>query len=200
MNLAINSAALVAAPAIALSPVSALEAPEPDPIWEAIEEYRASAATSAAAEADYAAREKRVLSELGKMHPSIAVGALRFPGPMPPSLPELVYSVERLDQLVPPDEFPVINTRYRADLEAQIREHDAIVGDSEEVAAAAYGAAQDALHNALTVIPTTMAGILALLEFARSEREAVGAMFEDHMMLDALETVSEALRDLTAAA
>jgi hypothetical protein len=197
---ALLSTAAMAIPAAALSPMAALAAPEPDPIWAVIDEYRAAAAVLSAAEDDYSARDKRLKSELGKMTPSISVGVMRFHGPTPPSQPQTVYNVEQLDGLVPPGQFPIINARYRADLEAQQREHDGIMGGADQASAEAYDAAQVALHNALTVVPTTMPGVLALLAFMVEVRNDRGSFLDDDIMLDAIDTVSEALRDLTAAA
>jgi hypothetical protein len=101
---------------------------------------------------------------------------------------------------VPPDQFPIINARHRADLEAQQREHDAIMGGAEQASAEAHDAAHEALYNAVLVVPTTMPGVLALLALMGETRNDRGSLLDDDMMLDGITTVSEALRDLTAAA
>jgi hypothetical protein len=85
-------------------------------------------------------------------------------------------------------------------LEAQQREHDAIMGNAQQASDEAYDAAQEALHNAVTVVPTTMEGVLALLVLISQERNERGSFLHDDMMIDAINAASDAVLDLTDAA
>jgi hypothetical protein len=69
----------------------------------------------------------------------------------------MVYSI-------PPDRFSEMNADAHAALDAKIEQHKAIVGDGEKVMYAAMDAETEALDTLIWTTPTTMAGVLALLE------------------------------------
>jgi hypothetical protein len=103
-----------------------------------------------------------ILIEQGlALSPFVAV--LDVSGPGGPQ-PIVAYKHEYIDRLVPPDRFSEPNAAAYASLNAQIERHKAIVGDSADVLYAAQDAETEALDTLIWTQPTTIAGVLALLE------------------------------------
>jgi hypothetical protein len=95
---------------------------------------------------------------------------------------------------IPADRFSEPNAAAHAALDAQIERHKAIVGDSEKVMYAAQDAETEAADTLVWTTPTTIAGVLALLEFMPELRRS--RVLDDDRADSLLCSVAEALRDL----
>jgi hypothetical protein len=185
---------LVTLPIVAALPVSGSDfaaASEADPIFAVIEAYRAAAKTHAAACSEFSRREEMLIEQGWGLGPFISV--LDVSGPGAPH-PVLVYKHEYVDIHVPPDRFPEVNAAAHATLDAKFEQHKAILGDTEKVMYAAMDAETEALDELVWTVPTSIAGVLALLELCPELRRASGL---DADQADAiLVSVADALRDL----
>jgi hypothetical protein len=88
------------------------------------------------------------------------------------SRPVVVYKHEYVDIHIPPDRFSKVNAAAHASLDAKMEQYKAIVGDSEKVMYAAMDAETEALDELIWTPPTTIAGVLALLELLPELRRA----------------------------
>jgi hypothetical protein len=161
--------ATVSAMADAAAPEDALASSGADPIFALIEEYRAAAKVVAAAASEVSRRED-VLIEQG-LGLQAFTSVLDASGPRNPQ-PTTVYTHEHIDLLLPVDRFSKPNAAAHTSLDAQIERHKAVVGDSEKVLYAAQDAEDEALHDLVWTVPTTIAGVLALLELLPELRRA----------------------------
>jgi hypothetical protein len=78
--------------------------------------------------------------------------------------PVMLYKHEYVDTHTPPDRFRKVNAAAHASLDAKMEQHKAIMGDSEDVLNAAQDTETEALDALAWTVPTTVAGVLALLE------------------------------------
>lgn len=108
--------------------------------------------------------------------------------------PTMVYKHEYIDRLLPADRFSKPNAEAHASLDAQIERHKAIVGDGEDVLYAAQDAETEAVDTLIWVTPTTIAGVLALLELMPELRRS--RVLDDDQADAILVSVAEALRNL----
>jgi hypothetical protein len=182
MNMILGTA--VAGSAIASKPAAAAD----DPIFALIEEYRAAAKTLAAACSEHSRREEILIEQGWGSGPFISV--LDVSGPRAPH-PVLVYKREYIDVHIPPDRFSKVNAAAHAEFDAKLEQHKAIVGDSEKVMYAAMDAETEAVDSVVWTVPTSIAGVLALLDF-RSEASDMNDEQTDSLLC----SVAEALRDL----
>src|SRR6266436_3060918 len=84
----------------------------------------------------------------------------------------MIYAHDQIDRHLPPDRFSKANAEARASLDAQIDRHNAIMGESESVLYAAQDAETEAVDILIWTVPTTIAGVLALLELLPELRRA----------------------------
>ena len=181
--------ATVSASAGSAAPVAALASGEPDPIFSLIEDYRAAAKAVTSAATDLSRREEMLIEQGLGWYPFISV--LDVSGPGRPQ-PTMVYKHEYVDRLLPADRFSKPNAAAHAALDAQIERHKAIMGDSEALLHAAQDAETEALDNLVWTLPTTIGGVLALLEL----RPELPRHMDDDQANALLTSVADALRDL----
>jgi hypothetical protein len=109
-------------------------------------------------------------------------------------MPTMVYTHEQIDQMLPPGRFSKANAEARASLDAQIERHKAMIGDSERVLWAAQDAETEALDTLIWTPPTTIAGVLALLELLPELRRA--RVMDDDQADAIIISVIDALDDI----
>jgi hypothetical protein len=195
----LGAAASVPIVALAAAPALAHVINEPDPVFAAIERYRIAAKAEDDAEADYSRREKILLENVGQRHPSIGVFDLSNPhGPMY-GHQITAYSHKQIDGLCPPDRFPDMNKLHHGWFEDLAKRHADIMGDAERVRQDAAEPSEAALADLVETVPTTMAGVFALIEWQREmfdESDSRQALHTGHyaMMCDA---IGDGLRGLT---
>src|ERR1700722_2247764 len=183
--------ATVSATADAAAPVAALASSDVDPIFALIEEYRTAAKTVAAAAPEVSRREDLMIEQgLGTYPVTCVLDATARGKPMP----IMAYSHEHIDQLLPPDRFSKANAEAKAALDVQIERNKAAVGDSEDVLYAAQDAEDEALHDLVWTVPTTIAGVLALLELLPELRRA--RVLDDDVADALIISVTDALRNI----
>lgn len=170
---------LVALPIAGAMPVSAMASSDVDPIFALIEEYKLAAKAVAAAASEVSRREELVIHEGLGPYPAVCVVDRQLLKPVP----TLVYAHSGIDRMLPPDRFSRANAEARASLDAQIERHEAILGDSEAVLYAVQDAETEALDTLVWTTPTTIAGVLALLELLP---ELLRARVVDHDQADAI--------------
>jgi hypothetical protein len=154
--------ATVSATAEAAAPVAAVASSDVDPIFALIQEYRAAAKTFAAAASEHDRREEMLIEQGLGSSPFISVLEMRS-GPFS-NQPVMVYKHECVDIHIPADRFSELNATAHASLDAKFEQHKAILGDSEKIMYAAMDAETEALDTLVWTPPTTIAGVLALLE------------------------------------
>jgi hypothetical protein len=178
----------MAIPDAAAAPTAVASA---DPIFSLIEDYRTAAKTAAAAASEVSRREDMLIEQGLGLSPFISV--LNASGPGNPQ-PTMVYKHEYIDRMLPADRFSKPNAAAHASLDAQIERHKAVVGDSETVLYAALDAETEALDTLIWTPPTTIAGVLALLElFPELQRARV---MDDDQAAAIIISVIDALDDI----
>ena len=187
---AVLALATIPATAVAAAPMVALASSD-DPIFALIEEYRAAAKTVAAAASEVSRREARLAEEALGGYPFIS--ALDMSGPGRPA-PTMVYKHEHIDRLLPVDRFSKPNAEAHAALDAQIERHKAIMGDSESALNVAQYAETEALDALVWTRPTSIAGVLELLELLPELRRA--RVIDDDQADAIIISVIDALRDI----
>jgi hypothetical protein len=166
---AVLALATIPATADAAAPMAAMAPSGVDPIFALIEEYRAAARIAAAAASEVDRREEMMLEQgLGTYPVTCVLDAAARGKPMP----TMAYSHEHIDQLLPPDRFSKANAEAKAALDVQIERNKAAVGDSEDVLYAAQDAETEAVDTLIWTVPTTIAGVLALLELSPELRRS----------------------------
>jgi hypothetical protein len=175
----------------AAAPMAALAASEVDPIFALIEDYRAAAETVAAAASEVSRREEMLIEQGLGTYPVICVLDAAARGK---PMPTMAYSHVHIDQLLPPDRFSKANAEAKAALDVQIERNKAAVGDSEDVLYAAQDAETEAVDTLIWTVPTTIAGVLALLELCPELRRS--RVLDDDQANAILVSVADALRDL----
>jgi hypothetical protein len=183
--------AAVSATADAAAPMASLASSGVDPIFALIEDCRAAAKTVAAAASEVSRRENMLIEQGLGLSPFISV--LDVSGPRGPQ-PTMVYKHEYIDRLIPADRFSKPNAAAHASLDAQIERHKAIMDDSESVLYAAQDAETEALDTLIWTRPTTIAGVLALLELLPELRHA--RVMDDDQADAIIISVIEALDDI----
>ncbi|MGJ5136858.1 hypothetical protein ACQR1V_02630 [Bradyrhizobium oligotrophicum] len=136
----------------------------PDPVWRAIEHWEASRAGINAAMTDIKRKEAAIDAMVGARSISLAdarTGQVR-----------ILVSDRDIDAMFPPGKFPRQNMALRRALDIQRKRWDAEAGrcglDSDQIAEAAFDAEADAMDALLATVPTTLAGLVALI-FAAQE-------------------------------
>jgi hypothetical protein len=157
-------------PALATAaPMAALASSGVDPIFSLIEDYRTAAKTVAAAASEVDRREEMMIDHgLGSYPVTCVLNATSHGKPTP----TMAYTHEQIDQMLPPDRFSKPNAEAHASLDAQIERHKAVTGDSERVLWAAQDAETQAVDTLIWTTPTTIAGVLAVLELLPELRRA----------------------------
>jgi hypothetical protein len=162
-----------------------------DPIFSLIEDYRTAAKTVAAAASELSRREEMLIEHGLGMYPFTSV--IDASGPGSPK-PTTAYTHEHIDLLLPVDRFSKPNAEAHASFDAQTERHKAIVGDSEDVLNAAQDAETEALDTLIWTPPTTIAGVLALLELWPELRRA--RVMDDDQTDAIIISVIDALDDI----
>jgi hypothetical protein len=108
--------------------------------------------------------------------------------------PVTVYKREYVDVHLPPYQFSALNAAAHAELDAKIGQHKAIKGDSEDVLNAAQDVETEAVDDLVWTRPTTMAGVLALLELLSELRRA--RVMDDDQANAIIISVIDALDDI----
>jgi hypothetical protein len=171
--------------------MASLAPSEVDPIFALIEDYRTAVKTLAAAASEHDRREEVLIEQGLGLSPFISVLEMRS-GPYA-NEPVMVYKREYVDIHIPPDRFRELNADAHAAFDAKIEQHKAVVGDSEKVMYAAMDAETEALGTLVWTTPTTIAGVLTLLELLPDLlRARIGADEAAALIV----SVIEALRDL----
>jgi hypothetical protein len=186
----------------AAAPTASLASSAVDPIFALIDVYRAAAKTLAAATSEHDRREEMLIEQGLGSSPFISVLEMR--SGLYANQPVTVYKREYVDIHIPPDRFRELNADAHAALDAKIEQHKAIVGDSEKVMYAAMDAETEAVDSLLWTTPTTIAGVLALLELLPDLRRArvLDADQADAIIIsviDALDDIHPKARSASAA-
>lgn len=187
--------------ALAAVPATARTVSEPDPIFAAIERYKVAARADDDAEADFARREKILLETVGQREPSI--GVINLSGnPRGPGYGQQVtaYSHEQIDALCPPDKFPDMNRLQRAFFDDLAKRHKEIMGDAERVRQDTTEPAHEALADLVETVPTTLAGILALVGWQRETIDGDSQALHTGHCAMICDSIADALRNLYAQA
>jgi hypothetical protein len=171
---------------------------EPDPIFAAIERYKIAAKAESDAEADFSRREKILLEKVGQREPSIGVFDLSNPQSRVYGRQLVAYSHEQIDALCPADRFPDMNQLHHASFKDLAKRHADIMGDAERVRQDAAGPAYEALADLVETVPTTLAGILALLDWQRESIDADSQSLHTGHFAMVGDAIADALRGLSA--
>jgi hypothetical protein len=110
------------------------------------------------------------------------------------SRPVVVYKHEYVDTHIPPDRFSRVNAAAYASLDAKMEQHKAILGDSEYALNAAQDVETEAVDTLVWTSPTTIAGVLALLELLPELRRA--RVMDDDQVDAIIISVIDALDDI----
>jgi hypothetical protein len=106
---------------------------------------------------------------------------------------------EQIDYHCPADIWPEENAREHAELSAMIAERDSVCVPTELAMNEAYEAAIETLDAAVETVPTTMAGLMALLELQRDLWELNDDVFDRGHLSFICESVESALKNLQTA-
>jgi hypothetical protein len=158
-------AGLAVLPAAASLPIAA--AAEQDPIFTAIERHRQTDIVKRAKEAE-ANRFSKLADEM--VGPSdIEIESKTEPGTIVKACCWL-----HIQEAVPQEKFPELYEHYNALLEERRAARRAVNGryESDEWGQAEYDANMDALQAFAETIPTTQAGLLAMLIYSQEVRDA----------------------------
>lgn len=149
-------------PAVLPAAMRAAASAEPDPIFAAIEVHRKAKAAAAAAFAEVERLTTIADAEVGPR--SLPVLNMVQPGRFKEFVD--VTSWIDIDQLVPAEIYPDENAHFRERLRRQQEDHDAIVGDTDEITDEPCAVLWTAIDDFAETVPTTMAGLLAMILYA----------------------------------
>lgn len=149
-------------PAVLPAAMRAAASAEPDPIFAAIEVHRKAKAAAAAAFAEVERLTTIADAEVGPR--SLPVLNMVQPGWFKEFVD--VTSWIDIDQLVPAEIYPDENAHFRERLRRQQEDHDAIVGDTDEITDEPCAVLWTAIDDFAETVPTTMAGLLAMILYA----------------------------------
>ncbi|MBR1190068.1 hypothetical protein [Bradyrhizobium sp. AUGA SZCCT0160] len=181
---AVLTLATVSGSQAAASPVTA----EIDPIFALIDDYRAAVKEVEAAATEVSRREEFIIQEGLSPYPVVCVVDRTLLKPVP----VMAYSHAHIDKLVPPDRFSKANAEARAALDVQTKRLKDIVDDAEAALNAAFDAEVEARDTLVWTPPTTVAGVLALLELWPEMRSALDDDQADAIrisVIDALQAI-----------
>ena len=145
---------------------------EADPIFEVIEAHREAAAASAAAMAEI----KRLVDLADQI-----VGC----GIQVPSMIEPGTSVEGrywtdLEDVIPLEQFPEQHAHYRALLREHNAAREAVTGDTDPIGEEEFAAEWELAGEFVETVPTTLAGLLAMLIYADKMLEKENDVFGEY--------------------
>jgi hypothetical protein len=197
MNMALKSTAVVAA-ATAL-PATA-KASSDDPIFAAIAAYRDADTAHTKACHEYSEAEAWFDDEFGHMVPSALTKEIteKLTTEIDPDFRlNPLSSHEQIDQLsgFPPD---TVAAMHR-ELDRQTAIHDERVKPSEEAQGQACDASGAAIREMLNTVPTTPAGLMALLEAVRDDQRLAEFLAINEPMEELLGTVAKFVDNRPAA-
>jgi hypothetical protein len=155
--------AALAIPAVAIAPTALLASSDADPIFAAINAYMKARDVFNSA-ADEHVLAERELHAAGDLFPRTASKGNPHSGLRGP-----VFSRthKEIDQYTPVAWFPTENAREHAELSAAEARRDARITPLEQAKDAAWDAEREALGELVVTVPTTMPGVMAMLEFHR---------------------------------
>jgi hypothetical protein len=155
---------LAAAAMPATAPESAACA---DPIFAAIAAHRKAKAASDAAWAEVERLQKLAAETVGPRH----VMVLNMAEPGPVKMFEEATSWLDINKLVPRETHPELNGFYQARLKQQTEAYDAITGNTDKITEEPLDAYWDSIDEFIDTVPTTMAGLLAMIRYAAEIEE-----------------------------
>jgi hypothetical protein len=195
-TLMIVGSAAIASVTAGRSAKAALAASEPDRVVALIEAHKLAQANLRAAEAASSAVD-RDLQSGGLLFPK--VNSLGRTSPDGVISPHTCGDHEDIDFFCPKDMWPEENAREHAELEALIRERDAVQIPAQTAMNEAYDTAVATLDEAVENVPTTMEGVMALLKLQRDLWEMNTGLVDSNHLSFICESVESALLNLRAA-
>ena len=105
---------------------------------------------------------------------------------------------EEIDRYTPADMFPSENEREHAELAAAISRRDARLLPAEEARDTAWDAEREALGELVQTVPTTMSGVMAMLQFHREWLDGDDALDVDCLSC-LVESIHRALEEMQSA-
>jgi len=176
-----------------VAPAASLASGEPDPIFAAFEAYKKTQAVFNAA-SDVHGLAERELEAAGDLFPTtVSIGNPHsgLPGAT------LSRTHKDIDDYTPVDLYPLENEREHAELSSAIARRDARLIPAEEALEAAWDAEREALGQLVQTVPTTMPGVMAMLELHRDWANGDDAIDADYLSC-LVESVHQALEEMTA--
>jgi hypothetical protein len=180
--------AALAGLAVLPAAIPATAAASADPIYAAIGAHRKAAAASCAASAEvkrlYDLADKiagpREIDVPSMLEPGTTVKASIFPD---------------IEQAIPSAQFPEQYAHYVALLEERCAARFAVTGDTDPIGEEAYAAEWAALDDFAETVPTTLAGLLAMIVYAGECRETDCGAFagSNCSLIETLATATKAL-------
>jgi hypothetical protein len=185
------SAGTLAAAALALDVPQAVTVPNhgrPDPVYAAIEAHRTARAASCAATAE--------IKRLCDLADEIA-------GPRKIDIPSMIEPGTTvrasiwldIEEAIPSAQFPEQYAHYFTLLEESRAAHFAVTGDTDPIGKEEYEAEWDALGEFADTVPTTLAGLLAMIIYAAECQEHDLDAFTDRdcPLIENLATAAKAM-------
>jgi hypothetical protein len=183
----------IAGSAAAAGGIAALALPnakasEPDPIYAAIEAHRKAGAASCAASAE--------IRRLYDLADEIAgPREIDIPSMLEPGTTVKASIWLDIEQAIPSAKFPEQYAYYLALLNERSEAHYAVTGDTDPIGEEEYAAEWDALDEFADTVPTTLAGLLAMMIYAAEVRERDCGAFTDRRcaLIENLATAAKAM-------
>ena len=182
---AVATTAITARPALASPPHGT-----PDPVFDLIEQYKK--ARHALQEAEFAHRlVEREMKADGTLFPrTVSIGNKDSGLPRPVST-----SHADIDMYTPADLFPQDNKREHEEMSAAIALRDSRLKPLETAMDDACSALDETIWELVNTVPTTLAGVLALLKVQRDYSDGMGCL-ESDVAAALMSSVETALLDL----
>jgi hypothetical protein len=148
--------------ALASPPASAAD----DPVFALIDEYNEARSVLREAEAAHILAERQMQAD-GSLFPRVVSIGNRYSGlPRPVSA-----SHADIDMFTPVDLFPQDNKREHEELSAAILRRDVRIKPLQEAMDDAWDIERQVVEDLVQTVPTTIAGVLAMLKFQRDYSE-----------------------------
>jgi hypothetical protein len=183
---------IVAALPVAMAPVPALASSDADPVFDLIEQHKEARRALREAEAAHSLAEREMAD--GTLFPrTVSIGNPYSGLPRPVST-----SHADIDTYTPADLFPQDNKREHEEMAAAIALRDARITPLEEAMDDAAIAEREIVEELVETVPTTIAGVLAMLKFQRDYSEGRDFLDED-LAASLMESVETGLLSLQKA-
>jgi hypothetical protein len=168
------------APAITLSP---------DPIFAAIDAHRKAYAASATASAE--------IQRLHDLADQIVGRGIEIPSMIEPGTIITATIWSDIEKAIPSATYPDEYAHHSALFDRHYEAHFAITGDTDLIGEEEYKAEWVAIGNFADTVPTTLAGLLAMISHAVEIRETEPDAFADHHC-NLIENLATAAKNLSA--